>query len=81
MTFRSLLILMDPLGQAAMQRPQPLHRSVLILMKPFFKGQSPVNFAEGRNDRVDLPALSRQFLEKGMLATAPKSTVKSSKDD
>ena len=40
-TFSSLLILMDPFGHATMQRPQPLHRSLLILIKPFFNGESP----------------------------------------
>ena len=40
------LIRIPPLGQAAIQSPQPLHRSVLILIKPFFKGPLPYYLSE-----------------------------------
>jgi hypothetical protein len=56
-----LLILIDPLGHASTQSPQPLQSPVLIRMNPFFKGRSP-DWQFKINDYVQLHTLAKTIL-------------------
>lgn len=57
--FSALLILMDPFGHATMQRPQPLHSSLLILIKPLFNGESPKKYPKNCLFYPSYAAMSR----------------------
>jgi hypothetical protein len=49
------------LGQAAIQSPQPLHRSVSILIKPFFKKILPYFSGANKNNYAFYFRLSMEF--------------------